>query len=434
MVATDGSTSKWPTEDQAFVRAATELLKAGEYERLAELLNSARAACDQDRDAIPAQTLDLARRICLACGQSQAEAQWHQQAREEAAQREDQLRGQLDALLHLDGDEEWSPAEPVPSAREGPPSLWHRIQGMLRRQPETQPAAAATAAEMPPTPEEVPAPTPPEPEPAAVSPVEPVVQEEAASPSLVVYCLGQFRVYQDDKPVDDWPSSKGKAIFKYLVSHRERPVVKEVLMELFWPGAHPEAARNNLNVAIYGLRQALRRGRPSFSHILFQDDCYLLNPGLQIWTDAEEFAKHCKSAHELEQGGEHAAAVREYHVAEALYDGDLLEEDRYEEWVLPKRTRYQDEYLKLLDCLSRCYFDNGDYAACVTMCRKMLTVDPCREEAHRRLMRCFCRQGQAYLALRQYHLCLERLRRELEVTPAPSTVELYERIRDRQRI
>ncbi|NIV35494.1 MAG: hypothetical protein GWN58_40400, partial [Anaerolineae bacterium] len=73
----------------------TELLEAGEYERLAELLERERTACEQEGDAIPAHTLDLARRIALACGQSQAEAEWHQQARTEATQREDKLRRQL---------------------------------------------------------------------------------------------------------------------------------------------------------------------------------------------------------------------------------------------------------------------------------------------------------------------------------------------------
>ncbi|MBN1583616.1 MAG: winged helix-turn-helix domain-containing protein [Anaerolineae bacterium] len=88
------------------------------------------------------------------------------------------------------------------------------------------------------------------------------------SPSLVIYCLGPFRAYQDDQPVTDWPSSKGKSIFKYLITHREHPVAKDILMELFWPGSSPDSARNNLNVAIYGLRQALRKVRPSFSHVL----------------------------------------------------------------------------------------------------------------------------------------------------------------------
>jgi DNA-binding SARP family transcriptional activator len=254
-------------------------------------------------------------------------------------------------------------------------------------------------------------------------------ERKQSAPSLAVHCFGPFRVYQDEHPVVEWPSSKGKAILKYLLAHRERPTAKEVLMELFWPGAHPDAARNNLNVAIYGLRQALRQARPSFSHILFESDCYSLNPELQIWVDAEEFARRLKAGHALEQQGNTAGAMREYHAAETLYRGEFLEEDRYEDWPQPQRQRFRDDYLGLLDRLSRWSFDQEDYAVCVTQCRKALGVDPCREEAHRRLMRCYDRQGQPYLALRQYHQCAEALERELEVTPSSASKELYERIR-----
>jgi len=218
-------------------------------------------------------------------------------------------------------------------------------------------------------------------------------------------------------------------IFKYLVAHCERPVAKEVLMELFWPGAHPDAARNNLNVAIYGLRQALREARPSFSHVLFQDDCYLLNPDLQIWVDVEEFMERFRTAQNLERRGELVSAIREYGAAETLYQGEFLEEDRYEDWPIPQRQGLQDDYLSLLDRLSRYYLGQEDYAACATTCGKMLAVDACREEAHRRLMRCYSREGQHYLALRQYHLCVETLQKELEVPPMDETLALYQRIR-----
>ncbi len=96
---------------------------------------------------------------------------------------------------------------------------------------------------------------------------------------------------------------------------------------------------------------------------------------------------------------------------------------------MPQRQLLQDNYLSVLDRLSRYYLDQEDYAACATVCRKMLAIDPCSEEAHRRLMRCYSRQGQHYLALRQYHLCVERLKEELDVPPMDETLALYMRIR-----
>jgi len=55
--------------------------------------------------------------------------------------------------------------------------------------------------------------------------------------------------------------------------------------------------------------------------------------------------------------------------------------------------------------------------------------DPCREDAHRRLMRCFTRQGQPHLALRQYQACVDALDHELGVDPDPAATALAQQIR-----
>jgi DNA-binding SARP family transcriptional activator len=411
-------------QDRALARAAAELIEAGEYERLAEFLDRARAAHDRQGDAIPAQTLDLARRICLACSQSQAEAEWHQQARTEAAQREDDLRRQLNSLLDLAGEPK---RRPDASSAPVPPGLRQRLSDLLRWRPgpsgvETSPAAASPAGEAPPAPE-------PEQQTGPVASAGLVESEEPGPPSLVVYCLGQFRVYQDHKLTTDWPSGKGKSIFKYMIANRQRPIAKDVLMDRFWREADPDAARNNLNVAIYGLRQALRAARPDFSHILFQEDHYLLNPSMAVWVDAEEFLTHCERGRKLEKERKAAPAVAEYEVAEGLYQGDFLEEDPYEDWPMLQREGLRDSYLVILERLSRHYLESQRYAMCIHLCQKILAKDDCREDAHRRLMRCYCRQGQRNLALRQYHLCAEALRTVLDVEPMKTTAALYRQIR-----
>jgi hypothetical protein len=54
-------------------------------------------------------------------------------------------------------------------------------------------------------------------------------------------------------------------------------------------------------------------------------------------------------------------------------------------------------YLDVLDRLSSLSFDQRQYGACVALCRLLVEKDPCREDGHRRLMRCFTRQGQPHL-------------------------------------
>jgi DNA-binding SARP family transcriptional activator len=235
-------------------------------------------------------------------------------------------------------------------------------------------------------------------------------------------------VYQDDRLIAEWPSGKGKAILKYMVANRDQAIAKDILMDLFWRDSTPQAARNNLNVALYGLRQALRAARPDFHHVLFRDGRYLLNPEMAFWVDAEEFARRSRAGRALEREGRLIEAVREYEAAEGLYQGDFMQEDLYEDWPISRREGLKDEYLEILDRLSRYYLEQERYAACIHLCRKTLATDGCREDAHRLLMRCYSRQGQRNLALRQYHLCVEALKRVLDVSPMPETERVYQRL------
>jgi DNA-binding SARP family transcriptional activator len=242
--------------------------------------------------------------------------------------------------------------------------------------------------------------------------------------------LGPLRVTLNDHPIESWPGSRGRAIFKYLLTHRAQPMPRDVLMDLFWPEAGPEAARNSLNVAMYGLRQALKAAA-DVPVVLFQNAAYRLSPDLHVWLDVEEFEHHVQAGQQLEAAGQIAAAIAEYEMAVDLYQGDFFEEDLYEDWLIRRRESLKDSYLAILNQLSRYYLEEKNYTTCIHLCQKLLAKDDCREDTHRRLMRCYSRQGQRNLALRQYQLCTEALARALDVTPMAETVALYQQIRDK---
>jgi DNA-binding SARP family transcriptional activator len=213
-----------------------------------------------------------------------------------------------------------------------------------------------------------------------------------------------------------------------MLIHRESPVHQEILMDLFWPDIEPEAARRNLYQAIYSLRQTLQNGGPNFPYILCEGNCYRLNPELGLWVDSEAFTSHYKKGQRLERAGHLREAIKEYELAESLYEGEFLIEDLYEDWPLVHRQNLKLAHLDILDRLSQFYFEQEQFAMGIAFCQKLLVEDNCREDAHRRLMRCYQRQGQRHLALRQYHLCVEALKQELDVPPMPATDELYRQI------
>jgi DNA-binding SARP family transcriptional activator len=249
-----------------------------------------------------------------------------------------------------------------------------------------------------------------------------------AGPTLAVHLLGRFRVSLDGVAVDDWPSGRGRSLFKYLLTHRDPWPQREVLMEVFWPDSPPAAARNSLHVAVHGLRRALRAAA-DVPVVVLRDGAYRLAPDLRLWVDVDEFERHADAGRRLEAAGVQAGAIAEYEAAASLYRGDFLADDPYEDWPVLAREHLRLTYLDLLDRLSRLHFDQGRYAASAALCRRIIGHDNCREDAHRRLIRCYSRQGQPQLALRQYLVCVKALRAELDVDPAPATVRLQEAIR-----
>ena len=342
--------------------------------------------------SLPARLLETAARLVHVSEGTWAVTRRHAQASSAAHEHTQDLIRELGLLLRCEG-------------RGGPPAALG-----------VQPANSDRAA-------------PPDTEAEAAAPAG---EGEGAAPSLEIYLLSPFRVFADDRAVEEWPNGKSKAIFKYLATHRGQPVPKEVLMEVFWPESDQDAARNNLNVAIYGLRKAVARADPDHAYVLFRQGCYSFNPELRLWVDAEAFVDCVHRGQAAEQQGDTDTAMAAYRLAEAIYHSPLLVEDRYEDWLVPQRQALQDSCLKVLSRLASQHFVTAAFEACAAVSNKMLEVDPCDEEAHRLLMRCYSRMGHSHLALRQYHFCVDALSRELNLIPSPQTVALSRDIRRRQ--
>ena len=259
----------------------------------------------------------------------------------------------------------------------------------------------------------------------------PPERDHPAGHLLSVHLLGRFQVRLDDVAVEDWPSGRGRSLFKYLVCHRDPWPRRERLMDAFWPEAAPAAARNSLNVAVHGLRRAFR-ARAEFPVVVLEDGTYRLGPQLRLWLDTDEFQRHVAGGRRLDAAGDREGAAAHYERALALYQGDFLADDPYEDWPVTTREHLLLDYLDVLDRLGGLAFDRHEYGACVALCRLLVDRDPCREDGHRRLMRCFARQGQPHLALRQYLACADALDRELGVDPDPATVALATQVRRHQ--
>lgn len=262
-------------------------------------------------------------------------------------------------------------------------------------------------------------------------------QPTQSTPTMEVCCLGIFQVRVGSKKVMHWPSLKAKSLLEYLVAEHSRPLPKELVMETLWPGCEPALANNNLKAAVRALRHTLafsESAENSFAWIVFRDGSYMVNPAGDLWCDVDSFEHHWLAALTLEKQGKHLEALREHETAEAMYKGDYLEDNLYEDWTNLRREALKDTYLAILSILADKATAESDHQGCINYCQRILRRDPCREDAYQRLMQCYSRLGQRSRAIAWYRICEKTLGTELDILPDRQTTGIYQTLLNGQDI
>lgn len=253
--------------------------------------------------------------------------------------------------------------------------------------------------------------------------------DEAAD--FTVHCFGEFQLRYHGRRVMLPRAPKTASILRYLVLRRSRPVTRETLLELIWPDEQVGAAAASLHTTLSVLRKALAAelgAEPGGGSIVYSDGAYALNPALHLQVDVAAFDAWCARGLASEQACCYDDAIGAYRVAIELYAGELVIGDCYDSWLLIERQRLACAYFLIAHKLAHHCLERGLYAEAMAQAQRMLAHDPCREDAHGTLMRCFARLNQRTQALRQFELCCALLRRDLGVEPVPDLFTLREQI------
>ncbi|WP_430785523.1 AfsR/SARP family transcriptional regulator [Actinoplanes sp. G11-F43] len=243
------------------------------------------------------------------------------------------------------------------------------------------------------------------------------------------YLMGEPRVIVGGRLVTT-TGGRSRDLLVYLITHRETAVHRDVLIDAFWPRARPAAGRNSLHVALAGARRALREvcAEPLIERC---GQAYRIRRDAPVWTDADEFERHCRSG--LRERDPEAAAGH-FEAAGLLLRGGFLADRPYAEWAAPRRESLRALAVQAQSRLVVLYRGRGEYGAAAALARRVLADDPCNEDVHRSLMVCYARTGLRHLALLQYRQLAGLLWADLRVRPAPETTELYERLRRPERM
>jgi predicted ATPase/DNA-binding SARP family transcriptional activator len=232
---------------------------------------------------------------------------------------------------------------------------------------------------------------------------------------LTFHLLGRPQVTLNGQPVTGFASEKELILLCYLLlnpGEQSRPQ----LAGLLWGEMSEERARANLSTAVYNLRQLLPNA------IEATRKTAVFNPDQPVWLDTAVLQQAIHTDDETL-----ATAVAHYRgpFLEGVYPQDAPE---LESWLQQERERWRLLALTGLDRLAHSQTRAGEWAAAIATLRRLLDLEPWREESHRLLMRLLAGSSQFNAALAQYKTCRALLLDELGVEPMAETTAVYQRI------
>ena len=202
--------------------------------------------------------------------------------------------------------------------------------------------------------------------------------------------LGTPEISRAGKPVTGALPNKAQTILAYLAVTGQ-PQSRTVLAGLLWGDMPDSVARTNLRKALAGLRQAL----DPYLHIERQTVAF--KPESELWVDAVAFVAGVTPTSPVD--------VDRLQAAVELYQGDFLagfyvrNAPDFEDWMYAEQGRLRELVVQALHTLAGHYAGQGQLTESLAYTRRLLALEPWREEAHRQVMLLLAQTGQRGAAL-----------------------------------
>lgn len=226
-------------------------------------------------------------------------------------------------------------------------------------------------------------------------------------------------------------SGRPGGLLAYLALARGRFFTRIELTSVLWPDRSADISIGAFNTTLWRLRKALESPPLVLREIVVcnQRGAVGLPTHAQLQLDIDEFDHLVTPA--LGKALELLTETDINHLRQGidLYRDDILA-GFTDEWALCEREKYRRRHLNALGRLMQLSALRKDYPGAIGYAHDILDRDALREDIHCELMRLLLANGQRALALRQFEVCRDALKRELVIQPMRETIALYKQIAD----
>lgn len=240
-----------------------------------------------------------------------------------------------------------------------------------------------------------------------------------------VQMLGAFTLEAADIKISDSDNRTRKvwALLAYLLCHRGKTVSQKKLIELLW-GEDPTSTNpeNALRITFHRARSALSQLWPTAGHdlILRKDGGYTWNTEIPLDIDADRFDALCTASYSDEE-----KQLDAYLQALALYQGDFLEKQSSDTWVIPITTHFHNLYVSTVMAAAALLSARNRHREAADLCRQAVSGEPYHEPLHQILMQELAAMGDQKGAAAVYEELSHRLFDDFGIRPNEQTRSVY---------
>lgn len=246
------------------------------------------------------------------------------------------------------------------------------------------------------------------------------VEEDSPSP-LMIRCFQSLTFKSTENPLQKinvkWRTNKAKELFILLLHYREKPIRKDMILDLLWPESDWNKGFTRLYTTIYQIRQTLKSINCPIKIKNYEDN-YLLDMNGVI-LDVDEWEKGIKQIPHIT-----AETVRNFQHIIRLYQGDYLAEYDYA-WAESERTRLRTLWYKHMMRLSDYFVAHSDYNEAIMTYNRIQELQPYIEESYFMLMKLYDQLSDRNNVILQYEKLTRMLADEFSALPKKEVHHWY---------
>lgn len=240
--------------------------------------------------------------------------------------------------------------------------------------------------------------------------------------ALRIRVFGRLSASRDGLELDLGPARQ-RYILGALAAAPDANISQAALIELLWPGRHPDSAPAMLHRYIWRLRNALANGSAPARQLITTDGgCYRLNTE-HADVDVKDFQRLAARARQAEPADPNGA-IALYERAAGLCPGDALTDIDCLSGQ-PAMAVLEASRDALILGFARLAVRLGQPERVLPHLRALCDRDPFNEDAHASLMRAHAAGGHRAAALSVYDEIRSRLLSDLDLAPGSCLASAY---------